>query len=55
MVTPKAKAAKKTVNKAPKEVVEEATERDEKGSSSSEFDNVFYVNYIVPSRRSRRT
>lgn len=42
---PKAEAKKIPDQRASKKVVEEVVEGDENSPSSSEFDNIFYVNY----------
>lgn len=39
------------MKRAPEQVVEKLAEGYEKSSSSSEFDDVFDVNYAVPSRK----
>lgn len=52
VVNPKAEAKKKGVKRAHKADVEEVTKRDDKSSPSSEFNDVFDVNYTIPSRRS---
>lgn len=44
-----------TKKRTPKDVIEKMTERGEESAHSSEFDDVFDVNYTIPSRRSRRT
>lgn len=48
VLTPKAKAKNTLEKSASKKVVEEVAEGDEKSPFSSEFDDVFDVNYDVP-------
>lgn len=54
MVIPKVEAKKTLVKMAPK-IVDEEAKGDEKSLSSSEFDDVFNINYTVPSRRTHKT
>lgn len=55
MAMPKDGAEKKGVKKAPRVDPKEASKGDVKSSSSSEFDDVFNMNYTVPSQRSHMT
>lgn len=55
MVIPKVKAKKSPEKRTSKEVVEKVVDGDKKSSSSSQFDNIFDVNYFVPSTKSCRT
>lgn len=45
MVMPKVEAKKTRLKRAPKEVIEETGEEDKKSLSSSEFNDIFDVNY----------
>lgn len=45
MVMPKVEAKKTRLKRAPKEVIEETGEGDKKSLSSSEFNDIFDVNY----------
>lgn len=55
VVMPKDEAKKKGAKKAPRVDAEKVAKGDDKSSSSTEFCDIFDVNYIIPSRRSQRT